>query len=92
MRRSEAKALEGRSVALAARAKLDPPTPGLGGIVEWASRARGELLVGHAELATERDTVVREASELVASVLGEPLPPTGVAGVRDRLERALSRG
>ena len=43
-------------------------------MLEWASRARGDLLVAHAGLATERDKVVREATELVASVLGEPLP------------------
>ena len=32
---------------------------------------------------------VREATELVASVLGEPLVSTGAAGLRARLERAM---
>jgi hypothetical protein len=32
---------------------------------------------------------VREATELLASVLGEPLTATAVAGVRERLARAL---
>jgi chromosome segregation ATPase len=64
-----------------------PPGPGLDAVLEWASRARGDLLLAHAGLATERDKVVREATELVASALGEPLPGNGVAGVRRRLER-----
>jgi hypothetical protein len=34
---------------------------------------------------------VREATELLASVLGEPLVATAVTGVRDRLERALGQ-
>jgi hypothetical protein len=58
-------------------------------VLDWGARARGELLVVHAGLATERDKVVREATELVAGVLGEPLTAIGVAGVRERLERAL---
>ena len=92
-RRADAERLERRAAELAARLGLahdvTPPGPGLDGALEWAARARGELLVAHAGLATERDKVVREASELVASVLGEPLASTSVAGVRARLERAL---
>jgi len=68
------------------------PATGLHGLVDWAARARGELLVSYAALATERDKIVREATELVASVLGEPLVSTGAAGVRQRLERALGGG
>ena len=56
---------------------------------EWASRERGALLVEHSSLARERDAVVREASELLGSVLGEPLAATSVAGLRSRLEGAL---
>ena len=73
-------------------ATVPPGPPGLdgvlGSVIEWASRARGDLLLAHAGLATERDKVVREATELVASAVGEPLPGTGVAGVRARLGRA----
>ena len=69
-------------------ATAPPAAPGLDGVVDWASRARGDLLLAHAGLATERDKVVREATELVASAVGEPLPGTGVAGVRERLARA----
>ena len=68
------------------------PGPGLDGTLDWAARARGELLVSHAALAAERDMIVREASELVASVLGDPLAATSVAGVRQRLERAVGSG
>jgi hypothetical protein len=68
---------------------VPPPATGLEGALEWASRARGALLLEHSGLARERDAVVREASELLGSVLGEPLISTAVAGVRDKLERAL---
>lgn len=89
----EAARLEGRAAELSTRLGIAhdvaPPGPGLDGALDWAARARGELLVAHAGLATERDKVVREASELVASVLGEPLAATSVAGLRDRLGRAL---
>jgi hypothetical protein len=92
-RQREAERLEARAHELAGRPHLEhavaPPAGGLHGVLDWGARARGELLVAHAALATERDKVVREATELVASVLGEPLTATGVAGVRDRLQRAL---
>jgi hypothetical protein len=92
-RQRDAVGLEARAHQLAVRPHLEhavaPPAAGLHGALDWGARARGELLVAHAALATERDKVVREASELVASVLGEPLTATGVAGVRDRLQRAL---
>jgi chromosome segregation protein len=94
--RGEAERLERRASELATRLGLAhdvaPPGPGLDGALEWAARARGELVVAHAGLATERDNVVREASELVASVLGEPLASTSVADARARLARALGSG
>ena len=86
----EADQLADRAAELAERVRDVPsPAPGLEGAAEWGSRARGALLVRHSWLAGERDKVVREATELVASVVGEPLLVAGVAGVRDRLERAL---
>ena len=92
-RGAEAERLERRGAELSAHPRLEhdvaAPATGLHGLLDWAARARGELLVSHAALATERDKVVREATELVASVLGEPLVSTGAAGVRQRLERAL---
>ena len=92
-RGADAERLEQRGAELAAHPRLEhdvaTPATGLHGLLDWAARARGELLVSHAALATERDKIVREATELVASVLGEPLVTTGAAGVRQRLERAL---
>lgn len=89
-RRVEADALAQRAVELAPRVRDVPPaSPSLDGAVEWAARARGALLLQRAGLARERDEVVREATELLASVLGDPLTATAVAGVRERLARAL---
>ena len=73
------------------------PSPGaLGALCRRAPGTRlagaGRLLLEHSGLARERDAVVREASELLGSVLGEPLISTAVAGVRDKLERALEGG
>jgi hypothetical protein len=62
---------------------------GLDAFLPWASQRRGELVLEGSGLARERDAVVREASELLASVLGDPLAATSVAGLRARLERAL---
>ena len=89
-RGAEAERLEHRGAELAVHPRLEhdvaAPATGLHGLIDWAARAHGELLVSHAALATERDKIVREATELVASVLGEPLVSTGAAGVRQRLE------
>jgi chromosome segregation ATPase len=62
---------------------------GLEDALDWSSRARGELLLDHSRLVAQRETLVREASELLGSVLGEPLTSTAVTGVRERLARAL---
>src|SRR6266516_4723976 len=89
-RHLEAEQVASRATALAGSVRDVPaPAPGIEGALEWASRARGALLLEHAGLVTELDTVVREASELLASVLGDPLTAIAVAGLRDRLERAL---
>jgi hypothetical protein len=89
-RRVEAESLTQRAVELAPRVRdVPPPSPSLDGALEWASRARGALLLQRSTLARERDEVVREATELLASVLGDPLTATAVAGVRERLARAL---
>ncbi len=88
--RTEAAALEARAAELAAAVRDVPsPAAGLDGALDWASRARGALLLERSGLAGEREKVVREANELLGSVLGEPLTATAVAGVRDRLARAL---
>lgn len=90
---AEAERVERRGDELSRHARLEhgvpPPQTGLHGFLDWAARAHGELLVAHAALATERDKVVREATELLSGVLGEPLLGGPVAGVRERLGRAL---
>ena len=100
-RRREAAELERHAQELAGRLAALPevaaeaghePAPGLDGVLDWASLARGGLLVAEAGLARERDALVREASELVASVSGDPLASTSVAGMRARLEGALRAG
>jgi hypothetical protein len=68
---------------------VSPPGDGLAGAAEWASLARGALLLEHSSLVRERETIIREANELAAIVLGEPLVSSAVAGLRDRLALAL---
>jgi len=82
------------AAALAERPRLAveagaPPGEGLTGLAEWGTRARAALLVARGQLAAERDAVVRQANELGALVLGEPLTATSAAGVARRLEREL---
>lgn len=67
----------------------EPPASGIGGVLEWAARAHAAIFVARSGLETERERVVREANELAASVLGEPLYATSVALVRQRLEERL---
>jgi hypothetical protein len=89
-RRVDAELLARRAVELAPRVRdVTAGSANLDGALEWASRARGALLLQRSGLARERDEVVREATELLASVLGDPLTTTAVAGVRERLARAL---
>ena len=79
-------------VELSARVELlerRAQVAGLERVIEWASHTRGALLVEHSNLARERENVVREASELLGSVLGDPLAATSVAGLRDRLSSAF---
>jgi FtsZ-binding cell division protein ZapB len=87
---AEAARLQQRAQALHGRLRdVDPPAAGLDATIAWASQARGALIVEHSGLARQREDVVREASELLGSVLGDPLAATSVAGLRDRLARAL---
>ncbi len=94
----ETAALEARASELAeallARPRLTEdavsgPEPGAAGVAEWGTRTRAALLVARSQLAAERDAVVRQANELGAAVLGEPLPPQGAAAVARRVERQL---
>lgn len=90
-RRDEAERLERRASALQPGVRdVAPPAAGLDGVLAWASQAHGALIVEHSGLVRERDAVVREASELLSSALGDPLAATSAAGLRDRLSRALA--
>ena len=64
------------------------PGAGLQALVEWGSRAHAGLFVVRTGLETERERVVREATELGTSILGEPLGGSSVTVVRERIERA----
>jgi hypothetical protein len=98
---AEAKELARRggelAAALAERPRLAAdagaaPDEGLAGLAEWGTRARAALLVARGQLAAERDAVVRQANELGALVLGEPLTATSAAVVVSRIERELRDG
>jgi len=89
LREGERQRQEGERLEAPAVRDVPRPEPGLAALLQWCSLARGALLVEHSNLLRERDMLVREATELVASVLGEPLTATGVAGVRDRLGPAI---
>jgi hypothetical protein len=68
---------------------IDDPDAGLDGADAWAEQAQAGLLVARTGLERERERTVREAAELGASALGEPVGPAGVAAIRRRLEREL---
>jgi DNA repair exonuclease SbcCD ATPase subunit len=81
--------------ALARRPRLageavGEPAPGTVGVSEWGTRARAALLVARSQLAAERDAIVRQAHELAAVVLGEPLPPLGAREVVRHVEEQLA--
>jgi hypothetical protein len=98
--RREAESLEARSRELAALLAGRPglagqaggdPGPGLAGAVEWAGRARAALFVARGRLVAEREGLIRQANELGALVLGEPLTASSAAQVTRRVERARER-
>jgi len=60
---------------------------GPAGVAAWASRAEGSLFVARGGLETERERVIRQANELAAAALGEPLAASSVSRVREQLER-----
>jgi septal ring factor EnvC (AmiA/AmiB activator) len=89
LHRTGAERLVARATELAPKVRgVAAPQGGLAGTLEWASHARGALLLQHAALAADREEIVREASELAAGVLGEPLAAVGAEGLRERLSRA----
>lgn len=63
------------------------PQPTEVGVASWAARAQAALLVARTGLAAQREGVIRQANELGASALGEPLVSASVSLVRERLEQ-----
>jgi DNA repair exonuclease SbcCD ATPase subunit len=78
------------AVTLAQRPRLAEqagaqPVPGLTGVGEWASGARAALVVARSSLASERDALIRQANELGALVLGEPVLASSPGAIARRL-------
>jgi len=94
---AEAIDLERQAATVAARlgesprvSTTAPPGSGLAELAAWGARAHAAVLVARAGLEAERESIVREANELAASALGEPLYTGNVALVRRALEERLS--
>jgi chromosome segregation ATPase len=68
---------------------LRDPGPNLAAVAEWGTQVRAALLVTRNQLAAERDALVRQANELAAGVLGEPVAPMSAAGVARLVRRTL---
>jgi len=79
--------LAGRVGELRRAADAGVPEPGPAGAAAWASRAEASLFVARGGLETERDRVIRQANELAAAALGEPLAASSVSRVREQLEQ-----
>ncbi|HEY6053739.1 MAG TPA: hypothetical protein VIU86_07385, partial [Gaiellaceae bacterium] len=66
--------------------RVETEPSGLGGLIEWTTRARAALFVAVGGLESERERIVREANELGAAVLGDASVVTSVRLVRERIE------
>jgi hypothetical protein len=58
-------------------------------LIEWASHAHAVLFAAAAQVAAERERVIREANELASMLLGEPTFGATPAQARARVEAAL---
>jgi hypothetical protein len=63
--------------------------PGLEGVEAWSAVARASLFVARGQLSAEREAVIRQANELGALALGEPLSAMGAGALTRRVEQAL---
>ena len=90
--------LHGRARKLAAELRGRPriaedagkePGPGLVGVEAWSEIARASLFVARGQLSAEREAVIRQANELGALALGEPLSAMGTSALTRRVEQAL---
>jgi chromosome segregation ATPase len=60
-------------------------------IAEWGTQVRAALLIARSQVAAERDALVRQANELAAVAVGEPVAAMSAAGAADLLRRTLAR-
>jgi hypothetical protein len=65
------------------------PAAGLAGLEAWSEVARAALFVARGQLASQREGVVRQANEIGALALGEPLTSASAAVVTRRVRRSL---
>ena len=65
------------------------PGPGLEGVQAWSEVARAALFVAQGQLTVEREAVIRQANEVGALALGEPLTAMGTGALARRVEQAL---
>ena len=94
----EGNELHGRARKLAAELRGRPriaedagkePGPSLDGVEAWSEVARASLFVAKGQLSAEREAVIRQANELGALALGEPLCAMGTGALARRVEQAL---
>jgi chromosome segregation ATPase len=81
----EAASLLGSFPSLASR-DVASSASGLDGLLGWAPRARAAAFVARGQVDRERETLIRQAEEAAASLLGESFAGSSVAVVRRRLE------
>ena len=62
------------------------PADDLAELGRWTTEARAALFVARGQLATQREQLIRQANELGAAVLGEPLSASSAAVVARRVE------
>ncbi len=73
----------------AARAGVDSPAgASLEAIAAWATETRAALFVRRAQVAAQREAVIRQANELGSSLLNEPLVAQSAALVARRVEES----
>lgn len=65
------------------------PAAGLDGLRAWAEVARAALFVARGQLAAQREGVIRQANEIGAVALGEPLTSVSAAVVTRRVRQSL---
>ena len=66
------------------------PGAGPAEIAEWGTQVRAALLVARSQVAAEQDALVRQANELAAGVVGEPVAATSASGAAEMLRTRLA--